>query len=65
MSKRKGVFFIAFPIVAVLLEAEDYEAAYPLFLELGDYKDSAEYAADFFLRKEKPSYCLHPFSFLS
>ena len=36
----------------VLLEAQDYEAAYPLFLELGDYKDAADYAAGFVILRE-------------
>lgn len=35
-----------------LLDAKDYEAAYPLFLELGDYKDAADYAAGFVILRE-------------
>ncbi|MBE6931665.1 MAG: hypothetical protein E7463_15455 [Ruminococcaceae bacterium] len=35
-----------------LLEEKDYEGAYPLFLELGDYSDAADYAADFFILRE-------------
>ena len=30
-----------------LLESKDYEAAYDLFVELGDYKDAAKEAARF------------------
>lgn len=34
------------------LEAEDFETAYALFMELGDYKDAADYAANFFILRE-------------
>lgn len=34
------------------LEAKDYEEAYQQFLELGDYRDSADYAANFFILRE-------------
>lgn len=34
------------------LDAEEYEEAYVLFRELGDYKDAAEHAAGFFILRE-------------